>query len=491
MHITLHSIVFCYKLVIFDKIIGPRYLQNRLKPTEIDQNDAKVFTKKYLFSIMKIVKNILSRKNNKGENMNQYSLEYIERLRIHELRDYARKMGIPSPTTLRKEELLEKINVILSAKEVTMTHEKVLPHEPLDFFALLTSPDSALLDNIINQSTKSAKKKDIEVNSNGELSNTIIMRKTDVENDNTPYIYQSNDFIGLNFYIGQNEALYDQEIDQIEGYVDIHPNGYGIIRCNGFVPSNSDVYLTLALVKKYSLNKGDLVKGNVKYILENKPRVMYEIISIDGNPYVESPKFDDIPYKPLSKTFYLDQFDFDIRKGERLYCKNLPIEDAIKLAQDLIDENGVNVKFVNMNARPEEFYESTHKLTVVNCPFNRAESDLISTIELVVERIKRELENNKNNVLMIYNFSEMIRAFNVDSEGCYVFDKFNLKGINRVKNILFTAKFWTEDNHITIICMDRDDIPQDLQPIINTEIMNLFNKKYDRAANNIDKNEEI
>jgi len=422
--------------------------------------------------------------------MNQYSLEYVERLRIHELRDYARKMGIPSPTTMRKEQLLEKIHVILSANEVTMTNEKVMPHEPLDFFDLLTSPDSALLDSIIANSVKTPKKKNIEINENGKLSNTIVMKKTGVMNENTPYASMSRDFIGLNFSIGQNEAAYDVEIQEIGGFVDIHPNGYGIVRANGFVPDNSDIYLTLALVKKYSLKKGDFVRGNVKYILENKPRIMFDIISIDGNPNSKSLTFDEIPYKQLGNTYYLDQFDFDIRKGERLYCKYLSIEDAIKLAYDLVDENGVNVKFVNFNARPEEFHESHQKLTVINCPFNRAESDMISTIELVVERIKREFENSKSNVLMIYNFSEMVRAFNVDSEGCYVFDKFNLKGINRAKNIMYTAKFYDDNSHITIICIDREDIPQDLKQLMRYEIMNLFNKTYDRNENSIEENNE-
>ena len=422
--------------------------------------------------------------------MDKYSLEYVERLRIHELRDYARKMGIQSPTTMRKEQLLEKIHVILSANEVTMTNEKVLPHEPLDFFSLLTSPDSAILDDLIAQSVKTAKKKDIQVNDNGKLSNTIVMRKTGVMNENTPYAIQSNDFIGLNFCIRQNEASYNDDSHVMEGFVDIHPNGYGIIRKDGFVPNNSDVYLTLALVKKYSLKKGDKVRGKVRYILENKPRVMYDIISIDGNPDGNSPLFDEIPYKALGNTYYLDQFDFDIRKGERLYCKHIPIDDAIKLAYDLVDENGVNVKLVNFNARPEEFRESHQKLTVINCPFNRSESDLISAIELVVERIKREFENGKSNVLMIYNFSEMVRAFNVDSEGCYVFDKFNLKGINRAKNILFTAKYFDDKSHISVICMDREEIPADLQKLMSTEIMNLFNKTFDRKENSIENNED-
>ena len=129
-------------------------------------------------------------------------------------------------------------------------------------------------------------------------------------------------------------------------------------------------------------------------------------------------------------------------------------------------------------------------MTVINCPFNKSESDLVSTIELVVERIKREFENGKSNVLMIYNFSEMIRSFNVESEGYYVFDKFNLKGINRVKNILYTSKFFDEKTHVTVICIDRNDIPEDLKQIFNIELLSLFNKLFYSKENMIEKREE-
>jgi len=41
--------------------------------------------------------------------MNEYSVECIDKLRIHELRDFARNVGVVSPTTMKKEELVAKI----------------------------------------------------------------------------------------------------------------------------------------------------------------------------------------------------------------------------------------------------------------------------------------------------------------------------------------------------------------------------------------------
>ena len=58
------------------------------------------------------------------------------------------------------------------------------------------------------------------------------------------------------------------------------------------------------------------------------------------------------------------------------------------------------------------------------------------------------------------------------------------------KNILFTAKYFDDKSHVSVICMDRDDIPADLKRIMDTEFMNLFNKVYDRNENSIDNLEE-
>ena len=46
--------------------------------------------------------------------MEQYNIEYIEKLRIHELRDFARSVGVNSPTTMKKEQLIEEITEKLS-----------------------------------------------------------------------------------------------------------------------------------------------------------------------------------------------------------------------------------------------------------------------------------------------------------------------------------------------------------------------------------------
>jgi transcription termination factor Rho len=59
----------------------------------------------------------------------------------------------------------------------------------------------------------------------------------------------------------------DSEIkkgDTRDGILDILPEGYGFLRCNGYKPSEDDVYVSAGLIKKFRMRKGDLVSGPIR-----------------------------------------------------------------------------------------------------------------------------------------------------------------------------------------------------------------------------------
>lgn len=58
----------------------------------------------------------------------------VSNMRIYELRDYARKVGVKSPTSKTKEVLINEINAILSGKE--KPYKTVKGRKPLVSFAL-------------------------------------------------------------------------------------------------------------------------------------------------------------------------------------------------------------------------------------------------------------------------------------------------------------------------------------------------------------------
>lgn len=403
--------------------------------------------------------------------MNGFDLEYIQKLRIHELRDFARQIGVSSPTTMKKEDLINRIQELIGEGK-SVTGEQSDNQDPVDFFKLLTSPNSGIINELV---AKSAKKVN---NDQDKYTNTLVYKKSNVTNPNTPYT--TNDYISFNLQLSSNDTPFGNDFSELEGYLDIHPNGYGIVRYNGFVPDNRDAYLTLALIRKYNLKKGDFIRGKVKYILENKPKIMFDIISIDGNADDKNfVSFDDTPYVKYGDEYYLEKFKkIHLSRGERIYIKNMSIEDAVKLGFDIVDENGVNVKLINLKALPEESYKSHQKMQVINCQFNKTEKEAVEAVELVVERAKREFESSKPNVIIIYNFSELVRMYNAAVEGFYTYDKFNAKAINQLSNIMCSAKYYDNKKNISLICIDKNDAGEDVKTLVNSEFMPLFNKKY-------------
>lgn len=401
--------------------------------------------------------------------MNDYDLEYIEKLRIHELRDFAKKLGVSSPTTMKKDELIEKINSIISIDESSeSTNKFVKKQNEIDFFNLLTSDNTSILNSLLGLSDKQNidDQKKLE---DKDTSNTIVMKKKQSD-------YNSG--ISFTFSLNQNECQYGQEdVYYVYGFVDIHPSGYGILREGGFLPSDNDMYFTTALIKKHNLRKGNYIQGKAKFIMEGKPRIVYEITQVeDGAKTKRLINFEDAEYNGLGNNFRTENFKLDFKRGERVYVDNMSLKNAVDLGFDLVDENDVGVKLINIKARPEENYKSHQKMQIINIPFNKTEIELVNTVELVIERIKREFEYNKANVLILYNFGELVRSFNVAYEGCLDFSKFNAKALNKISNILYLSKFFDGNYNCSLICIDKNGIASDIKTLFELEFKPLFNK---------------
>lgn len=411
--------------------------------------------------------------------MNGYDLEYIEKLRIHELRDFARKLGVSSPTTMKKEELVGKITAIIQGDSGAIDKSsKFLKNENnFDFYQLLISDKSNILDSLLKKANNDKSSTQSDLNHN--QSTPIIMKKKRTYDSDT---YTTDEVVGFSFGLRQGESKYNTgDGVRVSGYVDIHPSGYGILRYDGFVPHSKDSVLTSTLLRKYNLKKGHYISGKAKEVMLDKPKIVYEINQVEDGAKVRNTKeFDELPYNGLGDGYYLEKFEFDCKRGERQYVNTLSLKDAVDLSLELVEENGVNVKLINIKARPEECYKSNQKLEIINVPFNKSEVEVVSTVQLVLERIKREMELGSANVLMIYNFSELIRIYNVACcDGVVDFEKFNSKAINKIHNILYLAKYIEKSLGCSVICIDRNGAPSDVSKIMELEFLPLFNKIHD------------
>lgn len=419
----------------------------------------------------------------KGDIMNEYSLEYIENMRIHELRDYARRIGVSSPTTMRKEELIDKIGKIIESRsEEEEFFDKLSGKEKkIDFFALLSMSNDSFLQALINKTSKIKKIDNSAKNETDTIgeNNTIVMKK-EYSSSNDSYDNINRNMVAFKFNISQNPAEYGDDVDDVrKGYVYVTSEKYGIVLGDNFLSSDRNTYIPESTMQKFNIQMGDCVTGKVKTILADNPKVMTEIISIDGCSDAGRNGFNNFPYNGIGENLYLDKFKLDVKKGERIYIEHMSLEEAVKLGYDIVDENSASVKFLNVKALPEDNYKSHQKLEIINCQFNRDEKDVVMTLDVVTDRIKREFENRKSNVLVIYNFSELIRIVNARYQGVYDFNRFDAKAVNKITNALCLAKFFDNTLYTTVICIDKSGVSNDLHNMINTELKPLFNKIFD------------
>ncbi|MEA2057508.1 MAG: hypothetical protein U9O63_02200, partial [Actinomycetota bacterium] len=63
---------------------------------------------------------------------------------------------------------------------------------------------------------------------------------------------------------GQQEPIDESQLETREGILDILPEGYGFLRCTGYLPGDDDAYVSVNVVRKAKLRKGDIVSGPVR-----------------------------------------------------------------------------------------------------------------------------------------------------------------------------------------------------------------------------------
>ena len=47
----------------------------------------------------------------------------------------------------------------------------------------------------------------------------------------------------------------------MRGLLDLRDEGYGFLRCEGYLPSPKDVYVSISQARRFALRKGDSVEG--------------------------------------------------------------------------------------------------------------------------------------------------------------------------------------------------------------------------------------
>jgi transcription termination factor Rho len=234
------------------------------------------------------------------------------------------------------------------------------------------------------------------------------------------------------------EVREDDVLIPVAGILDVLDN-YAFVRTSGYMSGPNDVYVSLSLVRKHGLRRGDAVTGQVRQQRENEqnrqkfnPLVRVDTVNgLDPEAAKRRPEFTKLtPLYPnerlrletepqLLSTRVIDLV-MPVGKGQRALIVSPPKAGKTMVLQAIanaITTNNpeVHLMVVLVDERPEEVtdMQRTVKGEVIASTFDRPPSDHTSVAELSIERAKRLVEQGHDVVVLLDSITRLGRAYNL------------------------------------------------------------------------------
>jgi len=228
-----------------------------------------------------------------------------------------------------------------------------------------------------------------------------------------------------------------KEGDTRKGILDVLPEGYGFLRCNGYKPSEEDVYVAAGAIKKYRMRKGDVVEGPIraprqkeKYPALVEPTLVNgadpELLARRVNFDKLTPLFPDerlkleVESQPEKILPRIIDLIAPIGKGQRGLIVSPPKAGKTTILKEIansITSNNpeVYLMVVLVDERPEEVTDMQRSVDgeVVFSTFDRPPDEHTQVSKLAIERAKRLVEEGKDVVILLDSITRLARAHNL------------------------------------------------------------------------------
>ena len=225
------------------------------------------------------------------------------------------------------------------------------------------------------------------------------------------------------------------------GILDILDN-YAFVRTTGYLPSENDVYVSLSMVRKWGLRKGDAVTGQVRQPREGERKEkfnpMVRVDSVNGTPLEEArgradfdrltPLFADERLRLETGREALTGRVIDlfapVGKGQRALVISPSKAGKTTVLRSVAESISVNnpechLMVVLVDERPEEVTEMQRSVKgeVIASTFDRPAADHTTVAELAIERAKRLVELGHDVVVLLDSLTRLGRAYNQAGAG--------------------------------------------------------------------------
>ena len=238
---------------------------------------------------------------------------------------------------------------------------------------------------------------------------------------------------------GESELREDDVVQPVAGILDVLDN-YAFVRTSGYLAGPHDVYVSMNMVRKNGLRRGDAVTGAVRVPRDGeqpnqrqKFNPLVRLDTINGGSIEDAKKRPDFskltPLYPNQRlrlettpdrlTTRVIDLIMPIGKGQRALIVSPPKAGKTTILQDIanaITKNNpeCHLMVVLVDERPEEVTDMTRSVKgeVIASTFDRPPSDHTQAAELAIERAKRLVEQGKDVVVLLDSITRLGRAYN-------------------------------------------------------------------------------
>ncbi len=236
-----------------------------------------------------------------------------------------------------------------------------------------------------------------------------------------------------------NESVVDYKVTNeddeiVEGILEVLPDGYGFLRGDNYLSSPKDVYISPIQIRRFKLDTGDIVKG----ISRTKEGEKFTSLIFVGEVNGEHPekalkrkRFDELtPIYPQERLkletttteYAMRIIDLisPIGKGQRGLIVAPPKVGKTTLLKKIansISANNPEVELIVLliDERPEEVTDMKRSIKgqVIYSTFDEMPEHHVKVAEMVLERAKRIIEQNKDVVILLDSITRLARAYNL------------------------------------------------------------------------------
>jgi transcription termination factor Rho len=241
-----------------------------------------------------------------------------------------------------------------------------------------------------------------------------------------------NPYGDVDVEIGEDDVLVP-----VAGILDVMES-YAFVRTSGYLPGSNDVYVSLSMVRKNGLRKGDAITGATKAAKDGdrkeKFNPLVRIDTVNGGTLesaLNRPEFSKLtPLYPQDRlrlettpgnlTTRVIDLVAPIGKGQRGLIVSPPKAGKTMVLQSIANaivtnNPEVHLMVVLVDERPEEVTDMQRSVKgeVIASTFDRPAEDHTIIAELSIERAKRLVELGHDVVVLLDSMTRLGRAYNL------------------------------------------------------------------------------